>query len=116
MEKNGKSCSGTTNFWKDEIIWCRRGNNMQNKEWRKMASRPVVKVLLVQSNLADNQYHQKSLVLNEILYRIENKKLCHEIWMFVTCKKYIWQIREKINWNCCKKVLDAAKTTSKNSP
>ena len=52
---------------------------MQNKEWRKMASRPVVKVVLVQSNLADNQYHQKSYVLNEISYRIENKKLCHEI-------------------------------------
>ena len=52
-----------TNVWNNEIICQIKKVDRQYKKRRKCAKSWVVEVVLVQCNLVDNQYQQKSKVL-----------------------------------------------------
>ena len=59
-----------TNVWKNEILWQHKKINKQNANWRKHTSLEVAEVVLVQCNLVDNLYQQKS----EVLYNFTPNK------------------------------------------
>ena len=50
-----------TTSWNNAVIWKHKKINKQNKKrWKKILSLEVPELFLVQCNLVDNQYQQKS--------------------------------------------------------
>ena len=89
-----------TNAWNNEIIW-RHIDKTKNEE--KVPSLEIVKVVLVQCNLVDNQYQQKS----EVLYTFSpNKSYAYllnvepSILLFLkTYNTGVWRNCDNIYWS-----------------